>query len=88
VIVNFDIYFSTSCDSQCLNQRSNQLSYQLSNLTNTQLQIQPANLTDGQVDIFRNGVYTLFDYSLTTQVITNFSGTIIQAIPPTFTIIY
>jgi hypothetical protein len=71
-----------------MNQRSNQLINQLGNLTNTQVHIQPANLTDGQVNIFKNGTYILYNYSLTTQVITNFTGTIIQAISPILTIVY
>ncbi len=71
-----------------MNQRNIQLGNQLGSLTNKQLYIQPANLTDGQVKILKNGVLTLFDYSLTAQVITNFTGTIISAIPPTLTIIY
>jgi hypothetical protein len=71
-----------------MNQRSIQLTNQLGNLTNTQIYIQPANLTDGEVELFKNGSYVLYDYSLTTQIITNFSGTITNAIPPTLTIIY
>jgi len=71
-----------------MNQRSTQVTNQLGNLTNTQIYIQPANLTDGQVEILQNGNYILYDYSLTTQVITNFSGTIIYAKSPTLTIIY
>ncbi|CAF3547045.1 unnamed protein product [Rotaria sp. Silwood1] len=71
-----------------MNQRSNQLINQLKNLTNTQINIQPANLTNGQVRILKGNTYVLYDYSLTTQVITNFTGTIIHAIPPTLTIVY
>ncbi|CAF0998703.1 unnamed protein product [Rotaria sp. Silwood1] len=88
VIVDFLINFSTSCDNNCMNQRSNQLINQLKNLTNTQINIQPANLTNGQVRILKGNTYVLYDYSLTTQVITNFTGTIIHAIPPTLTIVY
>ncbi len=88
ILINFLIIFPTSCNSQCTNQRSIQLQNQLSNLNNTQIHIQPANLTNGQVQIFQNGSYILYDYSLTTQVISNFTGTVSHAIPPTLTIIY
>jgi hypothetical protein len=88
VIVDFLINYSTSCDNQCTNQRSNQLINQLGNLTNTSISIQPANLSDGQVTIFENGIYVLFNYSLTSQVITNFTGTILYATPPVLTILY
>ncbi|CAF4957711.1 unnamed protein product, partial [Rotaria magnacalcarata] len=44
--------------------------------------------TDGQVRIWKSSLYVLYDYSLTTQVIANFTGTIIRAIPPTLSIIY
>ncbi|CAF2522783.1 unnamed protein product [Rotaria sp. Silwood2] len=71
-----------------MNQRNDQLINQLKNLTNTQIHIQPANLTDGQVRILKGGNYILYDYSLTKQVIANFTGTIIHAIPPTLTIVY
>jgi hypothetical protein len=64
-----------------------QLINQLSNLTNIQVHMQPANLTDGQVNILKNGNYILYNYSLTSQVISNFSGTIIRAIPPILTIV-
>ncbi len=85
--MDFFILFPTSCDSPCLNQRSIQLINQLSNLTNIQVHMQPANLTDGQVNILKNGNYILYNYSLTSQVISNFSGTIIRAIPPILTIV-
>ncbi|CAF3166198.1 unnamed protein product [Rotaria sp. Silwood2] len=88
VIVDFFINFSTTCDNNCMNQRSDQLINQLKTLTNTQIHIQPANLTDGQVRILKGGNYILYDYSLTKQVIANFTGTIIHAIPPTLTIVY
>jgi hypothetical protein len=71
-----------------MNQRSYQLINQLGNITNTQVYMQPANLTDGQVKILKNGNYVLYNYSLTTQIIGNFSGTIIQGISPTLTILY
>ncbi|CAF5137672.1 unnamed protein product, partial [Rotaria magnacalcarata] len=83
VIVDFSIAFSTSCDNNCMKERNNQLIDQLQNLTNTSIHIQPANLTDGQVRIWKSSLYVLYDYSLTTQVIANFTGTIIRAIPPT-----
>ncbi|CAM4747619.1 unnamed protein product [Rotaria magnacalcarata] len=88
VIVDFSIAFSTSCDNNCMKERNNQLIDQLQNLTNTSIHIQPANLTDGQVRIWKSSLYVLYDYSLTTQVIANFTGTIIRAIPPTLSIIY
>jgi hypothetical protein len=47
--------------------------------------MQPANLTDGQVKLFKNGNYVLYNYSLTSQVIANFTGTITSAIPPILT---
>ncbi|CAF1217508.1 unnamed protein product [Adineta steineri] len=87
VIVDFLVNYSTSCDNQCMNQRSNQLINQLSNITTTSIYIQLANLTDGQVSILKNNVYVLYNYSLTTQIISNISGTIIQTIPPMFTIV-
>jgi len=71
-----------------MNQRSNQLINQLGNLTNIQVNMQPANSSDGQVQILQNGNYVLYNYSLTTQIIANFSGTIVQAIPPILTILY
>lgn len=80
--------FPTSCDTQCNNQRSIQLSNQLRNLTNIPIQIQPSNLTDGQVRLTKNGTSVLYTYSLTTQVISNLTGTISLAVPPTMTIIY
>ncbi|CAF3757887.1 unnamed protein product [Rotaria sordida] len=80
VIVDFLINFSTSCDNQLINK--------LKNLTNTQIHIRPANVTDGQVRILKGDIYVLYDYSLTTQVIGNFTGTIIHTIPPTLTIVY
>jgi len=82
------ISFSTYCSNECINSRSNYLENQLGNLANKQIHIQPSNLTNGQVKILKNNILTLFDYSLTTQVISNFTGTIIHAIPPTLTIIY
>jgi hypothetical protein len=88
VIVDFLINFSTYCDNQCTNQRSIQLANQFGSLTNKQIHIQPSNITDGQVQILKNGVLTLFSYSLTAQIISNFTGTIIQAISPLLTIIY
>lgn len=71
-----------------MNERSNQLMNQLDNFTNIQINIQPANLADGQVKILKNGNYILYNYSLTTQIIANFTGTIIQALSPTLIIIY
>ncbi|CAF0777145.1 unnamed protein product [Rotaria sordida] len=68
------------CDNQLINK--------LKNLTNTQIHIRPANVTDGQVRILKGDIYVLYDYSLTTQVIGNFTGTIIHTIPPTLTIVY
>lgn len=88
IIIDFIIAFPTSCASPCINQRNSQLTNQLRSLNNTSVQIQPSNLTDGQVRLIENGISTLHSYSLTTQVIANFSGTIINAVPPTFTIIY
>lgn len=88
ISIDFSIIYSTTCDNQCMNQRSTQLTTQFKNLTNTQVHIQPANLTDGQVLIYKNGNSILYDYSLTTQVIANFSGTIIYAQSPILTIIY
>jgi hypothetical protein len=85
--MDFLIIFPTSCDFQCTNQRSIQLSNQLANLTNVQVYMQPANLTDGQVKLFKNGSYVLYNYSLTTQVIANFTGTISSAISPILTAI-
>jgi hypothetical protein len=85
--MDFLIIFPISCDSQCTNQRSIQLSNQLANLTNVQVYMQPANLTDGQVKLFKNGSYVLYNYSLTTQVIANFTGTISSAISPILTAI-
>ncbi|CAF3519550.1 unnamed protein product [Rotaria sordida] len=80
VIVDFLINFSTSCDNQLINK--------LKNLTNTQIHIRPVNITDGQVSILKGDIYVLYDYSLTTQVIANFTGTIIHTIPSTLTIAY
>ena len=88
VLIDFIITFPTSCDSPCINQRSIQLSNQFRTLTSTSLQIQPSNLTDGQVRLIKNGTSLLYSYSLTTQVIANFSGTITNAAPPTLTVIY
>ena len=88
ILIDFLITFPTICDSQCNNQRSTQLTTQLANLTNTQVHIQPANITDGQVPLYKNGSWILYDYSLTSQVISNFTGTISFATSPTLTIIY
>jgi hypothetical protein len=87
ILIDFLIIFPTSCDNQCTNQRSIQLNNQLGNLTNIQVSMQPANLSDGQVKLFKNGNYVLYNYSLTTQVIANFTGTISSAIPPILTIL-
>ncbi|CAF0772965.1 unnamed protein product [Rotaria sordida] len=46
------------------------------------------NITDGQVSTLKGDIYVLYDYSLTTQVIANFTGTIIHTTPPTLTIVY
>lgn len=88
ILMDFLITFSTSCDSQCTNQRSMQLNNQLRNLTNVQVHIQPGNLSDGQVRIRKNGTSVLYRCSLTTQVISNFTGTITLATPPTLITLY
>ena len=77
LIISFFIHFSTTCDNQCTNR--------FGNLTNVQIQIQPANPTNGQVRILKNGLYVSYDYSLTTQVTANFTGTITHATSPTLT---
>ncbi|CAF0763296.1 unnamed protein product [Adineta ricciae] len=88
MISDFMINFATSCDTSCMNQRNIQITSQLGSLTNTSIYMQPANMSNGQVQILKNGVYASYDYSLTTQVITNFSGTIVHTSSPTLTIIY
>ena len=88
MISDFMVNFATSCDTSCMNQRNIQITSQLGNLTNTSIYMQPANTSNGQVQILKNGVYASYDYSLTTQVITNFSGTIVHTSSPTLTTIY
>ncbi|CAF0763669.1 unnamed protein product [Adineta ricciae] len=88
MISDFMINFATSCDTSCMNQRNIQIASQLGNLTNTSIYMQPANTSNGQVQILKNGVYASYDYSLTIQVITNFSGTIVHTSSPTLTTIY
>lgn len=88
VLIDFVASFSTSCDDTCMNQRSNQLATQLGNLTGPVIFMQPTNISNGQVRLWKNGALVLYDYSLTAQVIANCSGTIARVTSPTLPIVY
>ena len=84
ILTSFLMIFSTDCNAQC----QILIQQQLTNLTHVQIQIQPASVSDGQVYLNTNGNSVLYQYSLTTQVISNFSGTVISTKSPISTVVY